>query len=239
MQGDVGHDRKNVGMLIKTFVEVFKNKKDAPALLLKMSAATFSRIDQEEMITKIQKVLEQYKYDEIPSIYLIHGDLTQSEMNELYNHPKIKAHISFTKGEGFGRPLLEASISGKPVIASNWSGQTDFLDSDLSCLLSGELENVHKSAANKFLIEDSKWFKVNYSLAAQTMNSVFHEYPKFKLSADKQSKKNQKKFTLNHADKSFLKIWDKYVPEFETKIDIKLPKLKKSASGLPTLKKKT
>ncbi len=31
----------------------------------------------------------------------------------MYNHPKVKAHVSFTHGEGFGRPLLEASISEK------------------------------------------------------------------------------------------------------------------------------
>ena len=41
------------------------------------------------------------------------------EMNEMYNHPKVKAHLTFTHGEGFGRPLLEASFSGKPIISTN------------------------------------------------------------------------------------------------------------------------
>ena len=36
--------------------------------------------------------------------------------------------VSFTKGEGFGRPLLEFSAIGKPIIASGWSGHTDFLN---------------------------------------------------------------------------------------------------------------
>ena len=62
-----------------------------------------------------------------PNIYLVHGDLEPVELNSLYNHPKVKAHISFTKGEGFGRPLLEFAATGKPVIASGWSGQIDFL----------------------------------------------------------------------------------------------------------------
>jgi len=35
MQGEFGEDRKNVGLLIKAFYETFKNKKDAPALILK------------------------------------------------------------------------------------------------------------------------------------------------------------------------------------------------------------
>ena len=45
--------------------------------------------------------------DKLPNVYLLHGDLTDEEMNQLYNHPKVKAHLTFTHGEGFGRPLLE------------------------------------------------------------------------------------------------------------------------------------
>ena len=54
--------------------------------------------------------------------------------------------MSFTKGEGFGRPLLEASLMQKPVIASGWSGHVDFLDKDMSYLLPGTLKPIHHSA---------------------------------------------------------------------------------------------
>ena len=43
-------------------------------------------------------------------------------MIDLYNHDKVKVHISFTKGEGFGRPLLEAASTGKPIITTNVVG---------------------------------------------------------------------------------------------------------------------
>ena len=49
------------------------------------------------------------------------------EMNSIYNHSKVKAMVSLTKGEGFGRPLLEFSLSQKPLIVSGWSGHMDFL----------------------------------------------------------------------------------------------------------------
>ena len=91
-------------------------------------------MDRDELYKKIDKVKETTK-GKLPSIYLIHGDLTDEQMNELYNHPKVKAHISFTKGEGFGRPLLESTISEKPVIVSDWSGHKDFLSKDLAVLL--------------------------------------------------------------------------------------------------------
>jgi glycosyltransferase involved in cell wall biosynthesis len=236
MQGELGHDRKNVGMAIKTFFEVFKNKKKAPALILKVSSATFSIIDQEQIITKIQKIMEQYPNDELPNVYIVHGDLTPTEMNELYNHPKIKAHISFTKGEGFGRPLLESTISGKPVIAPNWSGPMDFLDKELSPVLEGELESIHPSAVNKFLIKEAQWFKVNYSKAAQTIEDVYSNYEKYKSNAVKQSKKNSEKFDLNKIDKDFMELWKKYVPEFTQQVGINLPQ-SQGAINLPKLKK--
>jgi hypothetical protein len=40
-------------------------------------------------------------------------------MNEIYNHSKVKAMISLTKGEGFGRPLLEFTLTKKPLITQD------------------------------------------------------------------------------------------------------------------------
>ena len=101
-------------MLIKTFCETFKNKasRNQPALILKTSGATFSIMDRSMCMQKIREILAPYGAN-APKVYLLHGDLSDYEMNSLYNHPKIKAMISFTKGEGFGRPLLEFSLTGK------------------------------------------------------------------------------------------------------------------------------
>ena len=57
--------------------------------------------------------------------------MSSEELNYLYNHPKIKSMVSFTHGEGFGRPLLEACFSEKPIIAPDWSGQKDFLNNNI------------------------------------------------------------------------------------------------------------
>ena len=61
--------------------------------------------------------------------------------------------VSFTKGEGYGRPLAEFGLTGKPIVASNWSGQLDFLHKDYCTLLPGQLNDVHRSAIDKFVIE--------------------------------------------------------------------------------------
>ena len=244
LQGDLGNDRKDAGMLVKTFLETFKNVKNSPALLMKSSGATFSLIDKREMLVKIEDIKKSVDAKVLPNIYLLHGDLTDDEMNELYNHPKVKSHVTFTHGEGFGRPLLEASISQKPVIAPNWSGHVDFLTKNLSVLLGGTMKKVSKQSFQKGIyVKDSYWFTVNYQMASKILKNVFQNYSRFALNAAKQGTINKSRFSLNKMTEIFEKVLDDNVPEFPKEVKLKLPKLKKVKDTeppkitLPTLKK--
>ena len=116
MQGDIGEDRKNIGYLIKSFCETFKNKAKQPALIIKTIQVGTSIMDRERILDKIDSIKKTVK-GRLPNIYLFHGEISDEEVNQLYNHPKVKAMVSFTKGEGFGRPLLEFSLVKKPIIA--------------------------------------------------------------------------------------------------------------------------
>ena len=240
LQGGLGQDRKDTGMLIKVFCETFKNMKKQPSLVMKMSSAGFSVMDRENMLNRIDEIKSQVK-GKCPNIYLIHGDFTDDEMNQLYNHPKIKTHISFTHGEGFGRPLLEATISGKPVIASNWSGHTDFLESKYCVMLEGNLEKVQKgSFPDNFYVEGSQWFTVNYQKASQTLRKVYRSYKKYTANAVRLGTRNQRIFSLEAMTIELGNLLDKYVPEFPKEVELKLPKLKKVDAPkieLPKLKK--
>ena len=181
----------------------------------------------------------------LPNIYLIHGDFTDSQMNELYNHPKVKAHITFTHGEGFGRPLLEATQSGKPVIAPDWSGQVDFLDKNYSVLLPGGLVQVPKGAFNKdifFESPDNRWFTVNYNVASQVMKDVHKNYTKYLVKAKQLKVLTSKKFSLQQMQDILVKEVDELLKDVPQKVDLKLPKLNKvddkpSELKLPKLKK--
>ena len=237
LQGDLGQDRKDTGMLVKTFLETFKNKKRKPALLLKTSGSSFSIIDRNEILKKIEDIKALVSGD-LPNIYILHGDLLDEEMNELYNHPKVKAHITFTHGEGFGRPLLEACFSEKPIIAPNWSGQVDFLNKSNAVLLPGILTDVHKSAIPKEMLqENSQWFTVNYQYASKVMIDVFKNYKKYTLNAKKLAIVNKGKFSLAAMNKKFENILNKYLPKFEQQpqaVNLKLPKLKRVGNNEPT-----
>ena len=226
LRGDLGEDRKNVGMMIKTFAMAFKNEKVKPALVLKTSSAGFSVMDRETTIKKIREVLGN-DYKSVP-IYLLHGDLTPSQMNGLYEHPKVKAMLNFTKGEGFGRPLLEFSLTGKPVIVSNWSGHLDFLKQG-AVLLEGELKPVHESAADQFLLKEAQWFNVNISKALTTIKDVYKNYDKYKVESFQLGKQNKQNFSLEKMTKLFdgilnqYGIYTKIQPKFQ---QLQLPKLK-------------
>ena len=244
LSGSIGNDRKDTGMLVKVFLETFKNMKKKPALVMKTNSADFSVLDREEQLKKIRDIRNSIKGEDLPNIYLLHGDLTDEEMNELYHHPRVKAHISLTHGEGFGRPLLEASLSEKPVIASNWSGHKDFLPDDKALMLPGNLTKTPPEAfPENIYVEGSQWFSVNYPVASNVVKDVYNNYKKYQPLAKKLSFENKNRFSLNAMTKEFEKILDKYLPEFEQQVDLKLPKLKSASKTtsnikLPKLKKK-
>jgi hypothetical protein len=243
LQGNLGQDRKDTGMLVKVFCETFKNMKNQPALIMKTSSAGFSVLDREEMLKRINEIKNTVKGN-LPNIYLLHGDFTDDEMNGLYNHPKVKAHVTFTHGEGFGRPLLEATLSEKPIIAPKWSGHVDFLDPSKSITLDGNLTAVEKgSFPDNFYVEGAQWFTVNYQKASQTLRTVYRSYKKYVGTAKKLGIQNKSKFSLDEMTIEFGKILDKYVPEFPKEVKLQLPKLKKVGESeapkikLPKLKK--
>lgn len=241
LRGDLGEDRKNVGMLVKVFLETFKQVKDRalPALILKTSGGNFSILDKREILNKIDMIRKTVALAEgqtLPNVYLLHGELSDDEMNSLYNHPKVKAHVSLTKGEGFGRPLLEASVSGKPVIVSGWSGHTDFLNTEDAVLIGGELKPIHQSSVwDGVLIKESSWFAPDLQQAANGMAAVFMDYDNFRKKAHKLGKENFRKFSYKVIQQRTWELLDKYVPEFPKQVPLVLPKLKKIE--LPKLKK--
>ena len=224
LQGDLGHDRKNIGYTVKTFLETFKNKPTPPALILKTSSATTSVLDREEILRRIDSIKKEVNSSKLPNIYLLHGDMTDQEMNALYNHSKIKAMLCLSKGEGFGRPMLEFTLVGKPVIASGWSGHLDFLDPQLSLLIGGTLEQVHPSATNQWISEESQWYKADDAQATRAIKEVYKNYKTYKEQAKKLKYKNKNNFALSNMQTKLENYLSEYVPTTPKVVELNLPK---------------
>jgi hypothetical protein len=226
LKGSLGQDIKDIGMAIKTFCTVFQYlpKDKQPGLILKTSHAGFSVIDREETRKKIDEVLKPFG-DKCPSVYLIHGDMEETDMSNLYHHPKVKAMISFAKGEGYGRPMAEFTLTGKPIIASGWSGQMDFLPSEHSVLLEGQLTPIDESAADQFILKEAQWFTVNYSNAANKIYDVYNKYNSYLEKSEGLKENTLKNFTLEKMHDKFENILDTYVRKAPQLVPFNVPKL--------------
>lgn len=229
------NDRKDIGNLIKTFCNAFKNfdPNNRPCLILKTNGAGYSTVDRFEILDRINKIRNSVS-DNSPNVYLIHGELNDVEMNSLLNHPKVISHVSFTHGEGFGHPMLLSTLSGKPLLAPNWSGHLDYLNPTNANLLPGTLVDVDRKSVNDWIIKESKWFKVSYSLAEDKLKYIYQNRNNEKLiqKAEYLRAENAEKFSLDAMDKKLWNLLDKYVPEFATENKFVLPKLKSVGSSI-------
>ena len=233
IQGDLGEDRKNTGLLIRQFLETFKNKKSKPALIVKTSMAGSSIMDRDEILKRIDAIRDSVDGKDLPNVYFVHGDLEDSDINNLYNHPKVKAMISLTKGEGYGRPLAEFCLTKKPIITTNWSGHIDFLSPEFTVLLPGQLTQIHPSAVvQNMLIPESGWFSVDIAAANKAMIDVFENYGKYEVMGKRQAHKIKTEFNFDNMVLLLGTYLKTYVQE---QVQVKLPQLKKLQ--LPKLQK--
>lgn len=226
LQGEMYQDRKNVSGTIKMFLEAFKGKKNKPGLILKTTKIGNTILDRDDILENINKIRQSVSSNgkDLPNIYFLHGELKDEDVNNLYNHPKVKAMIYFGHGEGYGRPLLEFTLSKKPIIASGWSGHIDFLSGEFCLLLPGSLENVHPSCVvNNIIIPESKWFKVDEKLAEESMINMYEKYNKFLDGAKRQSHRSKTEFSFDKMKETLNNIINK----FPKPMALQLPKLKK------------
>ena len=220
LKGELGHDRKDIGSVIKVFYNTFKDREIQPGLILRLG--TCSEVDKTNVLNKIREIKNQFSNVKLPSLYLINGNLTDEEMNSLYNHPKVGAMVSFTHGEAWGRPLLEFSVTGKPILASEWSGHLDFLPKSNAVLLKGQLEKIHSSAVwDYILLKESSWFRVDYDYAAIKMDMVFNHPGQFIEMGRKQAN-NVENFTLEKMTEKFESLLKNY---YIKNNDLKIPEL--------------
>lgn len=151
------NDRKNLLFTIKWMCETFEKDSDV-GLIIKTNAGRNTRIDRNIVLRNLDSLLKEVRRSVNPKVYLLHGDMSDQEVASLYKHPKVKALVSLTRGEGYGLPLLEAAASGLPVIATNWSGHIDFMKHTKFVSIESKLTEIHHSRIDdKIFMKNSKW----------------------------------------------------------------------------------
>ena len=154
------NDRKNIILTIKWLCEVFKNDKDV-GIVIKTNLGRNTAIDKRRTEQLINTVVKQCRHGDFPKVHLLHGEMSNFEVATLYKHKQIKALVSLTRGEGYGLPILEAAASGLPVIATGWSGHTEFLKHGKYISISYDLKQIHASRVdNQIFVPHAKWAEV-------------------------------------------------------------------------------
>ena len=204
--------RKNTANSIKWFVEKFKDNPDV-GLIVK----TFFKNNCTMDGLHVENMLKTFAAEDIKcKLYLIHGDMSDNEMIGLYSHPKVKALISLSHGEGFGLPLFEASYTGLPIVTTNWSGQCDFLNVPTKVRkkgskkktqtvmkpLFGEVEYslgpIQKEAVWEGVLQpESMWCYADAASFKNIIQDVFSDYDKYKEMAKKLKTYIQKELEAN------------------------------------------
>jgi len=154
-------DRKNTLYLIKWFLETFKDDPEV-GLIIKTNQGRETSIDKKVTRDMLRRVLKEAKAGPNPKVYLLHGIMDRDSMNSLYKHEKVKAFVSATRGEGFGLPFIEAAASDLPVLATDWSAHTEFLNLGKWIKFDYTLSEIPDSRVdNQIFSRGMKWAEID------------------------------------------------------------------------------
>lgn len=155
------NDRKNLFFTIRWLCEVFADDPDV-GIVLKANAGRNTRIDRQKLHAIVRQIVSETRKGLNPRIHVLHGAMNDREVAALYRHPTVKALVTLTRGEGFGLPILEAAASGLPVIATGWSGHTDFLNRGKYVKIHHQLDQIHPSRVDgNIFLKEAKWANVS------------------------------------------------------------------------------
>jgi glycosyltransferase involved in cell wall biosynthesis len=187
-------DRKNIKNTIKWLCQEFKNDNDV-GIILKTNFGKGSIADKEMCRSYLNEVLKEFRVGQYPSFYFVHGNMKKEEIASLVTHSKVKLYASATRGEGYGLPLIEAAVAGKPIVATNWSGHLEFLQRENFGNVDYDLVEISDSKV------DGRIFQKGFRWANPLENSFKNEVRKVR--SDYETAKNKAKTMKKHIQFNF------------------------------------
>ncbi|WP_339817816.1 glycosyltransferase family 4 protein [Paenibacillus sp. FSL R7-0216] len=163
-------DRKNPEAAINAFKAAFQPDDMNVGLVIKVNCfkSNLNGLDA------LDTLIENYE-----NIYLIKETISRNDINALLS--LTDCFVSLHRSEGFGLGLAEAMYLRKPVIGTNWSSNTDFMDHNNSCLVDYELIQVGKDQGPYKAYQN--WADPNVEHAANYMKKLVNDKGYYRMIA--------------------------------------------------------
>ena len=207
------NDRKNIFYTFKWLSEVFAGNPDI-GIIFKTNAGRLTKLDRAVVRNLFQRLLAETNVNPVgPKFYLLHGDMEEKEIASLYRHPKVKGFVTLTHGEGFGLPILEAAASGLPVIATDWSAHTEFLNQGRFIKLATTVAPIHDSRVDNLFVKDAKWAYPNEMDVKMRLTKFYMNPVMPKQWAMELKEKIQKNYSYSAISKHYDNIFERVLKE--------------------------
>ncbi|MBP1966975.1 glycosyltransferase [Paenibacillus aceris] len=201
------------------FLSVFDLKKrKGYDVLLNAYLNEFSKDDHVALVVKIRdssksEKIEQFIADhpkprkDRPAIYIVDHMLQMEDILKLYR--LCDAFVLPTRGEGWGRPFFEAMLMEMPVIGTNWSGHTEFMDEDNSYLVKVK-RLVRIENAEDELFNGHYWAEPSLKDLQRKMRYVYEHPEEAKAIGRKARNDLLTRYNLQEVARSVVREMDKY-----------------------------
>lgn len=168
-------DRKNTFYGIKWLCDSFSNDPEV-GVIIKTNLGRGTTLDRAKSLELLKKIVNEVRTGPYPKFYLSHGLMTTPEVSSFLRSENINVMVSFSRGEGYGLPLLEAAASGLPVMATNWSGHLDFLEKIKFSSFDYDLVEIHDSRVDNIFVKGSKWAHPSEKDAIRKLKKIRKSY---------------------------------------------------------------
>lgn len=206
-------DRKNLINTVKWFCQEFDGDENV-GLVVKASKGRETTIDRELVRKSLHAAIQNSGAVKPPRVYMLHGSMTRQDMTALYKHPSICGLVSATRGEGFGLPMLEAAVAGLPVLCTNWSSITDFLEGPSFVPVDYDLVQIPPHRVDdRIFVKGSRWASPREASFKKKLRKLLKDEKTLKLEAKNLSEILKNSHSLETLSKKYDEIFSKALPK--------------------------
>lgn len=166
--------RKGWDILLKAYYEEFGPGEDVSLILKVVSPGAHAERRRARALETVRGFVQErlgHDFSRAPPVLIIQETMSERDLAALY--AMCDAFVLASRGEGWGRPYLEAMASGLPTIGTGWGGNLDFMTPDNSYLIDVECLEPVRAGTTRVIGPEARWARPSLGHLRQLMRHVF------------------------------------------------------------------